>query len=75
LRELRGQVEVVLQNQEEEIKNLRREIQNLKKEVENLKVENEGLGKLAVAQAAWKMENWHGKWKAILWLPRSTVKR
>jgi hypothetical protein len=56
LRELRGQVEVVLQNQEEEIKNLRREIQNLKKEVENLKVKNEGLGKLAVAQATWSWE-------------------
>ena len=56
LKELRRQVEVVLQNQKDEIQNLQMEIQKLKKEVENLKEENEGLGKLALAQATFEWE-------------------
>ncbi len=57
LKELRGQVKVVLENQEEEIKSLRDQVRNLQKEVESQKAKNEKLEKaLAVAQATWLWE-------------------
>jgi gas vesicle protein len=57
LKKVRGQVKVVLENQQEEIQNLRGEIQSLKREVENVKIKQDKLEKtLAVAQATWVWE-------------------
>ena len=57
LETLRGQVKVVLENQEEEIIFLRGEIQSLKEETNKLKVKHEKLeNALTIAQATWVWE-------------------
>ena len=57
LKELRGQIKVVLQTHEEEIKNLDRKIQSLKEEVEFLKAKNKSFEKaFVVAEATWAWE-------------------